>query len=148
MKELKKQDIKKGSVKCKLSSYNFSNQISRNFQGFFKAKLQFLRTKIYSVNQHSLPPYDHLLPKTRHGVIYDFYFFDHRWSYYFILLSTTRLCKMTGYDLQLHLRYRNSIWNKETEIIYCSYTKMFLRYPWVLQVPTPRMSQIFLGKIM
>ena len=23
---------------------------------------------------------------------------------------------MTGYELQLHLRYRNSIWNKETEI--------------------------------
>ena len=22
---------------------------------------------------------------------------------------------MTGYDLQLHLRYRKSIWNKETE---------------------------------
>ena len=25
-----------------------------------------------------------------------------------ILLSATRLCKMTGYNLQLHLRYRNS----------------------------------------
>ena len=32
---------------------------------------------------------------------------------------------MTGYDLQLHLRYRNSIWNKETETKYCSCTKMF-----------------------
>ena len=40
-----------------------------------------------------------------------------------------RLWKMIGYDLQLHLRYRNSTqWNKETEIKYCSYTKMFLRY--------------------
>ena len=38
---------------------------------------------------------------------------------------------MTEYDLQLHLRDRNSIWNKETEIKYL----------------TQRMSQIFLGKI-
>ena len=30
---------------------------------------------------------------------------------------------MTGYDLQLHLRYRNSSWNKETEIKYFSRTK-------------------------
>ena len=29
----------------------------------------------------------------------------------FILFSATRLCKMTGYELQLHLRYRNSICN-------------------------------------
>ena len=27
---------------------------------------------------------------------------------------------MTGYELQLYLRYRNSIWNKETEKKYCS----------------------------
>ena len=33
---------------------------------------------------------------------------------------------MTGYDLQLHLRYRNSIKNKETKLRYCSCTKMFL----------------------
>ena len=31
--------------------------------------------------------------------------------------------QMTEYDLQLHLRYRNSIWNKETEIKYCPRTK-------------------------
>ena len=48
--------------------------------------------------------------------------------FYFTLLSATRLCKMTGYDLQLHLRYRNSIWNKETEIKYCSCTKIFKNY--------------------
>ena len=38
-----------------------------------------------------------------------FYFFSH---------TTFRdnTCKMTGYDMKLHLRYRNSIWNKETEI--------------------------------
>ena len=29
-----------------------------------------------------------------HGVIYDFYFFGHRWSHYVILLSATRLCKV------------------------------------------------------
>ena len=29
------------------------NQISRTFQGFFKAKLQFLRTKIYLINTRS-----------------------------------------------------------------------------------------------
>ena len=35
---------------------------------------------------------------------------------------------MTGYDLQLHLRYRNSIYNKETEVRYwsCTKLKMFL----------------------
>ena len=34
---------------------------------------------------------------------------------------------MIGYDLQLHLRYRNSIWNlkKKTEIKYCLCTKCF-----------------------
>ena len=35
---------------------------------------------------------------------------------------------MTGSDLQLLPKYRNSIWTKETEIKYCSNTKMFLRY--------------------
>ena len=34
-------------------------QISRTFQGFFKDKLQSLRTKIYLINSHSLSPYDH-----------------------------------------------------------------------------------------
>ena len=42
----------------------------------------------------------------------------------------------------------NSIWNKETEIKYCMFMhKMSLRYSWVLQVLTPRMSQMFNGKI-
>ena len=50
-----------------------------------------------------------LLAKTRHGVIYDFYFFSHGWAHYFILLSAKRFEKMIGYRLQLHLRYRNSI---------------------------------------
>ena len=33
-------------------------QISRTFQGFFKDKLQLLRTKIYLINLHSLSSYD------------------------------------------------------------------------------------------
>ena len=63
-------------------------QISRAFQGFFRDKLRFLRSKIYLINRHSLTPLITLLTKTR-----------------------PRLCKMTAYDLQLHLRYRNRIWN-------------------------------------
>ena len=34
-------------------------QILRTFQGFFKDKLQFTRTKIYLINWHSLTPFDH-----------------------------------------------------------------------------------------
>ena len=51
-------------------------QILRTLQEFFKGKLQFSSTKIYLINQHSLTPFDHLLAKTRHGVIYADYF-DH-----------------------------------------------------------------------
>ena len=85
--------------------------ISRTFQGFFKDKLQFSRTKIYSKNQHSLSPFwtHYCMAKKHHGVIYDFNFFSHSgWSHYLVLLSARTLCKMTRYDLQLHLRYRNS----------------------------------------
>ena len=99
-------------------------QISRTFQGFFKHKLLFSRTKIYLIHPHSLTPFDHpgLLARTHHAVIYDFYFFGHRWSHYFILLSATRLCKMTGYGLQLHLRYRNSIWSNRIKVnpLFCT----------------------------
>ena len=70
---------------------------------------------MYFVNRYSLTPMITLLVTTRHGVIDDFYFFGHRWSHYFILLSATTLCKMTGYDLQLHLKYRNNIWNKKNK---------------------------------
>ena len=84
---------------------------------------------MYFVNRYSLTPMITLLVTTRHGVIYDFYFFGHRWSHYFILLSATTLCKITGYDLQLHLKYRNNIWNKKTKIQYCLCTKFFLRLP-------------------
>ena len=83
----------------------------------------------------------------RHA-IYDFYFLSYGWSHYFILLSAKTLCKMTAYDLQMNLRYRNSISNnKETEIKYCISTKMLLPYPWILQVLTQRMSPIFLSEI-
>ena len=34
-------------------------QISRTFQGIFKDKLQFSRSKIYWINQHCLTPFDH-----------------------------------------------------------------------------------------
>ena len=84
---------------------------------------------MYFVNRYSLTPMITLLVTTRHGVIYDFYFFGHRWSHYFILLSATTLCKITGYDLQLHLKYRNNIWNKKAKRQYCLCTKMFLRLP-------------------
>ena len=36
---------------------------------------------------------------------------------------------MTGSDLQLHLRYSNSICNKDTETKYCSCKKMFFMLP-------------------
>ena len=54
---------------------------------------------------------------------------------------------MTGYNLQLHLRYSSSILKYRNRNNIFSRTKTFLRYLWVLQVLTPRMSQIFLGKI-
>ena len=97
-------------------------QTSRTFQGFFKDKLLF---KDYdSINNSAFfnPLLNTLWAKTRHGVNYDFYFFSHAWSHYFIPLSAakSKFCKMTGYDLQLHLRYRNNIQNKETEVRYCS----------------------------
>ena len=76
-------------------------------QGLLKDKLQFSRTKIHSINQHFLTPFWTHYCWNMHGVIYDFYFFTHDWSYYSV--STTTLCNMTGYDLQLHLSYRNSI---------------------------------------
>ena len=117
------------------SSYNLRQTISRTFQGFLKDKLQFSRTKIYSKNWHSLTPLlNTLLAKMRHGVIYDFNFFSHHRL--FTLFNTTfhnNILQMTGNDLmQLHLRSKNCIWNKEKlEIKYCSNTKMFLSYLWV-----------------
>ena len=107
-------------------SCNFRQTNFEDFSRIFRGKLQFSRTKFYSIIRQSLNLLlNTLLAKPLNGVIYDFYFFSHGWSLYFMLLSTTTLCKMTGYDSQLHLRYRNSIWNKETEIKYCLCTKCF-----------------------
>ena len=122
----------KGSYNC-----DSDKQISRTFQGFFKDKLQFSRTKdLFHKLEVCNLLLSTLLAKTLNGVIYDFYFFSHGWSHYFILLSEKTLCKMTAYDLQMNLRYRNSISNKETEIKHCISTKMLLPYPWILQVLT------------
>ena len=40
-----------------------TNTFPRTFQGFFKGKFQFSRTKIYLINRHSLTPSDHLIGK-------------------------------------------------------------------------------------
>ena len=94
--------VKHGSYNC-----DSDKQISRTFQGFFKDKLQFSRTKdLFNKLEVFNLLLSTLLAKTLNGVIYDFYFFSHGWSHYFMLLSKTTLCKMTGYDSQLHLGYR------------------------------------------
>ena len=51
-------------------------QLSSTFQGFFKEKLQFSRTKIYSITRPSFTPLISMA-KTRHAVIYNFHFFSH-----------------------------------------------------------------------
>ena len=55
------EDFQAGQVTFK--AYMVHNiqtyKISRTFQGFFKDKLQFLRTKIYLINSHSLSSCDH-----------------------------------------------------------------------------------------
>ena len=108
-------------------------QISRTFQEFFKDKLQFSTTTIFLLNRrHSLTPFDHPIGQNtswRHLLFW--LLRPYHWSHYFILFSITRLCKMTGYDVQLHLRCRNSI-------VTCEFYRLSL---------TPRMSRIFLGKI-
>ena len=60
-------------------------QISRTFQGFFKDKLQFSRTTIYSINRHYLTlfwtPY---WLKNAMESFTIFTFFSHGWSHYLI----------------------------------------------------------------
>ena len=48
----------------------------------FKNKLQFSRSKIYSINWHSLTPFEHLTAWNTQwrNFIYDFYIFSHGWS--------------------------------------------------------------------
>ena len=124
-------------------------QISKTFQGQI---LQFSRTKNCPISQHSITPF--WTPYWLKHLIAPFTIFtcsamaDHIFLYY--CLSITTLCKMapvTGHSLQLHLRYRNCIWNKGKEIKHCFCRKMFSHYSRVLQVITPRMSQILLGEI-
>ena len=93
---------------AQLSTNKFQGLQSRIFPG------QITVLKDYDLFNKSAfltltPFFSILLAKIRHGIIYDFYFISQGWSHYFILLSTTTLWKMTGYDLQLHLKYRKSI---------------------------------------
>ena len=68
--------------------------------------------------------------------------------YMYITFTFRNNCLQSGnshwvwFSVLLHLRYRKSIWNKETEIKYCSCTKICLWYPCVLQVLRPSMRQI------
>ena len=52
-------------------------QISRTFQGFFKDKLSFQALRFIQEIGILQPLVNTLLAKTRHKVIYDFYFFSH-----------------------------------------------------------------------
>ena len=92
-------------------SYNFRQTNFKDFSRIFPGQIITVFKDYDSFNKSALfnSFLNTLLAKTRHGVIYDFYFFSHGWSHYIILLSATTLWKMTGCDLQLHLRYRNSI---------------------------------------
>ena len=87
-------------------------QLQRNkIQGLFKEKLQFSRSKIYSINWHSLTPF-----WTRYWLKHSMESFtiftssamvDHLSHYVVILSATTLLCKMstvTGYDLQSEIQ--------------------------------------------
>ena len=119
-------------------------KISKTFQGFFKDKLQFSRTKIYSEfkNQHSLIPF----------------WTPHEWlkqvmESFATFTSSATVDHVIFYFPQQHsakwlaifycILGAKRIWNKETEVKYCSSTKMLLCYPWVLWVLTPRMRTNF-----
>ena len=108
----------------------WDKQILRTFQGFFKDKLQFTRTKIYLINRHSLIPLKHwsrYWPKHVMESFTIFYFFGHT-------TFRNKTLQNNWVWLVIASEVQNSIWNKETEINYCSCTKMFSCYPWVLQV--------------
>ena len=93
-----KDGVWKGvNLSCFMVRTISDKHISRTFQGFFKDKLQFSRTEIYAINRHSSTPcLITLLARTRHGVVYDFYFFGQRWSHYFIVLSAKITTKWLG----------------------------------------------------
>ena len=93
-----KDGVWKGvNLSCFMVRTISDKHISRTFQGFFKDKLQFSRTEIYAINRHSSTPFlITLLARTRHGVVYDFYFFVQRWSHYFTVLSAKITTKWLG----------------------------------------------------
>ena len=104
-----------------------TNKFLRTFQGFFKDKLQFTRTKIYLINRHSLIPLKHWLrywPKHVMESFMIFYFFGHT-------TFSNKTLQNNWVRLVIASEVQNSIWNKETEINYCSCTKMFSCYPCV-----------------
>ena len=119
-------------------------QISRTFRGFFKDKWQFSRTKIHVINRHSLTPF--WSPCRLKRVIESFTIFTSSAIVDYIILYYIFHNNTLQNDwvwLTIASEVQNTIWNKETEIKYCSCT----RYSWVLEVLTQRMSQIFFGKI-
>ena len=92
-------------------SYIFRKTNFKDFSRIFQGQITVF--KDYDLfNKQALfnPLLNTLLAKKRYGVIYDFYFLQ-PWliTLFNLQLSVTRLCKMTGYDLQLRLRYRKSI---------------------------------------
>ena len=122
----------------------FARLQTNKFEGLFKDKLQFSTTPFDSFNPlWSTYWLKHVMESFK--IFTSSAMVDH--LLIFILPSATRLCRMTGYDLQFHLRYGNTIWNRETEIKYRSCKKRFSCYQSVLQALTPRISQMFLGKI-
>ena len=61
-------------------SYNFRPTKFKDFStGHFKGKSQFSRTKINSINRHSLTLFQ--LAKTLNGDDYDFYFFSYTFDH-------------------------------------------------------------------
>ena len=118
------------SILYMVYKYNFRQT---NFKDFSITNYSFQELRFIQCikNWHSLTLFWTPHAWQKH-VINDFYFFSHSWSHYFLLFTTT-----LANDLQLHLRYRNSIWNKETAIKYCSCVRIFLCYPWCLLEDEP-----------
>ena len=134
-------NVKSGGEHRVHTSYNLRQTNFKNFSGIFEGQVTVFKDyDLFKKLAFFNPLLNTLLAKTHHRVIYDFNFFSHHGL--FTLFNTTfhnNILQMTGYDLQLHLRYKNCISNKEKlEIKYCSNTKMFLSYPYVLFVLTLR----------
>ena len=127
--------------------HNFRQKNFSDFSRIFKDKLQFSRTKIYSEfkNLHSLIPF-----WTPHAWL------KHIMESFAVFTSSATVDHVIFYFPHQHsakwlaifycILGAERIWNKETEVKYCSCTKMLLCYPWVSWVLTRRMSQNFLSK--